>query len=354
MLIQTEPLTRFATDIFVAGGATTEDAQTTADHLVLANLKGHDSHGVGMIPSYVHALRQNNLNVRAHAKIVREQGAVVLVDGQCGLGQVVAKEAMDIAIARVRIHGLASVGLQNAHHIGRIGTYGEQCAAAGFVSIHFVNVVGHGPIVAPFGGREARLQTNPFCCAVPRPGKLPIILDMATSVIAAGKVRVAYNAGYLVPEGSLIDAEGKATTDPKTLFEPPRGSLNPFGLHKGYGLAFMCELLGGALVAHKTMQPANERKGVSINNMFTVVVDPTVFGSAEMFEAEVEAMVQYMHDTVPSDPDQGVLVAGEPEQQRLEERSRDGIPIDAKTWQDLESAAQAVGISKEKIETYAA
>ncbi len=337
----------------MAGGATEADARTTADHLVLANLKGHDSHGVGMIPSYVHSLLRGNLQVSAHAKIESEHGAVTLVDGQCGLGQVVAKEAMDIAIEKTKEHGLASVGLHNAHHIGRIGTYGEQCAEAGLVSIHFVNVVGHGPIVAPFGGKEARLQTNPFCCAVPREGKLPIVLDMATSFIAAGKVRVAYNAGHDVREGSLIDHEGTPTNAAKTLFEAPRGALLPFGSYKGFGLAFMCELLGGALVAHKTMQPGNERPGVSINNMFSVTIDPVVFGGTDRFASEVEAMVEYMHDTSPIDESLPVLIAGEPEQQRMEERSRDGIPIDDTTWKELMNSAKAVGLAVEQIPTEA-
>lgn len=348
MLIQAESLTRFVVAIFVSGGAAEEDAYTTADHLVLANLKGHDSHGVGMIPSYVHALLRNNLQVTAHAKIVHEHGSVALVDGQSGLGQVVAKEATDIAIRKARELGLASVGLRNAHHIGRIGTYGEQCAEANLVSIHFVNVVGHGPIVSPFGGLESRFQTNPFCCAVPRAGALPIVLDMATSVIAAGKVRVAYNWGNQVPEGALIDYDGNPTSDPRTLFESPRGSLLPFGLHKGSGLALMCELLGGALVAQKTIQPEHERPGKSINNMFTVVIDPSVFGGIERFSHEVEAMVEYVHDTTPTDG-KPVMVAGEPEQQSLEQRTREGIPIDEKTWNELVSSAEAVGLNAQKV-----
>lgn len=348
MLIQAESLTRFASAIFVAGGAAEEDARITADHLVLANLKGHDSHGVGMIPSYVHGIKRNNLHVSAHAKIVHERGAVALVDGQSGLGQVVAKEATDIAIRKAKELGLASVGLRNAHHIGRIGTYGEQCASANLVSIHFVNVVGHLPIVSPFGGLESRLQTNPFCCAVPREGKLPIVLDMATSVIAAGKVRVAYNWGNNVSEGALIDHEGEPTTDPKTFFEAPRGSLLPFGLHKGFGLAFMCELLGGAMVAQKTIQPEHERPGKSINNMFTVVIDPGVFGGTEQFAHEVEAMVEYVHDTTPTGG-KPVMIAGEPEQQSLEQRQREGIPIDEKTWGELVRSAEAVGLDEQKV-----
>src|SRR4029450_2103420 len=139
------------------------------------------------------------------------------------------------------------VGLRNAHHLGRIGAYGEPCGRAGLVSIHFANVVGHEPQVSPWGGRERRMTTNPFCCVVPQESAPPIVLDMATSAIALGKVRVAFLKGEPVPDGVLVDAEGKPTNDAEVMYQAPFGALGPFGQHKGYGLALMCELLGGAL-----------------------------------------------------------------------------------------------------------
>ena len=194
MRIKAEQLSDFIRSTFVACGASNEDATDVAEHLVLANLKGHDSHGVGMAPSYVSSIKSERLLVRNHMKIVRDQGAVIHIDGQRGLGQVIGKEAIDFACRRAIDTGLVCMGLKNSYHIGRIGTYGEQCAGYGLVSVHFVNAVGHLPIVAPWGGREAKLQTNPFCCAVPRNDQEPLVLDMATSMIAAGKIRVAYNS----------------------------------------------------------------------------------------------------------------------------------------------------------------
>ncbi len=250
MLIGAEPLTAFIEQIFVTTGAQPAFAHEVAAHLVAANLKGHDSHGVGMTPAYVHNIRTDLLKVDAQADVIRDSGAVMVIDGQFGFGQVVGREACDIAIERVKDTGVVCAGVRNCHHLGRIGTYAEHCAAAGLVSIHFVNVVGHEPQVSPWGGRDRRMTTNPFTCAVPRPDAAPVVLDMATSAVALGKVRVAYNAGNQVPEGALVDHEGAPTTDPSVMYEEPFGALGPFGKHKGYGLAVMCELLGGALAGN--------------------------------------------------------------------------------------------------------
>ena len=239
MLIDARKLERFVTAIFVAGGAVVEDAEQVAHHLVEANLKGHDSHGVGMVPAYVGNLRAGHLKVTAHVKLIRDRGAVMLFDGGFGFGQVVGSEAMAQAIVRAKDTGIVCAGVRNCHHLGRIGSYGEQCGEAGMVSVHFVNVVGHPPLVTPFGGRDRRMTTNPFCCVIPRPDDTPIVLDMATSAVAMGKVRVAHLKGERVPDGALVDHEGAPTTDPAVMYSEPFGALGPFGAHKGYGLAVM-------------------------------------------------------------------------------------------------------------------
>ena len=259
MLIRESRLTDFATAIFVSAGAGEEFARETAEHLVLANLKGHDSHGVGMIPTYIDAIHAGALLPNAGIETLRDQGAVLLLDGRFGFGQVVGRQATDLAIERVRNTGVVTVALRNAHHLGRIGTYAERCAAAGYVSVHFVNVVGHDPVVSPWAGREARMLTNPFCCAVPRDGERPIVLDMATSAVALGKVRVAWMKGEPVVGDVLLDQDGRPTENPGRLYEEPLGSIRPFGQHKGYGLGFICELLGGGLAGEWTIQPDNAR-----------------------------------------------------------------------------------------------
>ena len=349
MRIQHDRLTALVTEIFTAAGAEAEVACEVADHLVEANLKGHDSHGVGMTPMYVHNIRTGRVQAGAHAKMIVDKGAVLLIDGQFGFGQVVGREATDLVVARVRETGLVCAGVRNCHHLGRIGGYGERCGAAGLVSVHFVNVVGHPPSVSPWGSGEPRMTTNPFCAVVPQPGGPPVVLDMATSAIALGKARVAHSKGEALDEGVLVDHEGRPTTDPAVMFEAPFGALAPFGKHKGYGLAVMCELLGGALAGAWTAQPGNERNDNVINNMLMFVLDPAVFGGVEAFQSEVREMVAYLKSAVPSPGFDRVRVPGEPELESAAARREDGIPIDGHSWQQLLKAAAVAGLSEERI-----
>ncbi len=352
MRISTEKLQLFTSDMLVAAGAARNEANQTAEHLVLANLKGHDSHGVVMAPSYVGNIKRGFLDPKAHSKIVKDAGGVVLIDGCAGFGQVVGREATAFGIERARQNGIACVGLRNAHHLGRIGTYGEICAEANMVSIHFVNVVGHEPLVAPFAGAERRLQTNPFCAVAPRRNAPPIVLDMATSFVAFGKVKVAFNAGKKIRDGVLVDHNGVPTNDPNVMFSEPGGAVQPFGLYKGYGLALMCELFGGALVGEWTMQPEHERTGTVINNMLMLILNPDVFGGTERFQHEITAMVDYLHETQPAKGADRVRIPGEPEREAMAERSVNGIPLDDRTWSELVDAAKSAGMDVAEIANY--
>ena len=348
MQIEKATLTSFADQILIAAGADAPRAAETAEHLVLANLKGHDSHGVGMIPAYVNNIIAETCKPNADAEVVKDKGSVLLVDGKFGLGQVVGQQATQFGIERAKANGICCVGARNNHHLGRIGTYAETCAAEGMVSVHFVNVVGHDPFVSPWGGRERRLQTNPFCVAVPTTGN-PIVLDMATSAIAMGKVRVAALKGVDVPEGSLFDAEGSPTNDSRILQEG--GSLGPFGKHKGYGLAFICELLGGGLAGEWTMQPEHERVGTIVNHMLMFILDPAVFGGLATFQHEVNAMSEFMHSTTPAKGFDKVRLPGEPERDRQAEREANGIPIDDGSWGEICKAAVRAGLNETDIES---
>ncbi len=353
MRIEAEQLRAFVTELLCVAGAHESVANITAEHLVVANLKGHDSHGVVMAPTYVTNIKRGLLDPHAHIRVIKDAGGVLSFDGGTGFGQVVGKEATERAIERARAHGIACVGLRNAHHLGRIGTYGEMCAEANMVSVQFVNVVGHEPIVAPFGGAEPRLQTNPFCVAVPRADDPPIVLDMATSFIAFGKVKVAYNAGKSIRDGALVDREGVPTNDPRVMFSPPGGAIQPFGLYKGYGLGLMCELLGGALVGEYTMQPEHERVGTVINHMLAIVLNPEVFGGTERFQHEITAMVDYLHDTRPVKGVDRVRIPGEPERESMSDRAKHGIPLDERTCLELTDAAKLAGMTDEAVARYA-
>ncbi|HEJ9065502.1 TPA: malate/lactate/ureidoglycolate dehydrogenase [Serratia marcescens] len=341
-------LAQFVQAIWRQAGSTAREAELVADHLVQANLAGHDSHGVGMIPSYMASLAQGQLQLNQHAEVVRDAGAVLTLDGARGFGQVVASEAMALGIERAGKLGLAAVALHNAHHIGRIGHWAEQCARAGFISIHFVNVVGD-PMVAPFGGSDRRFGTNPFCAIFPRPGRTPLLLDFATSGIAFGKTRVAYNKGLSVVAGYLIDEHGQPTTEPKVMHEAPFGSLLPFGLHKGYALAAMCEILGGALSGGRTTHDATLKadSDAIFNCMTTLILDPQAFDAPQM-QAEAEAFIGWVKASPPSG-EQPIAVPGEWEEANRAARLEQGIPIDANTWRQICAAAEQAGMADEAL-----
>ena len=349
MIIQHESLEQIVSLICCEAGAAPENADLVASHLVEANLKGHDSHGVGMIPAYVTNILAGRLHPNNHVEVTRDNGAVMAVDGNAGFGQVIGRETTQMAMERVATTGVVCIGLRNSFHLGRIGTYGEMCAAQGYVSVHFVNAVGHAPQVAPFWGRERRVATNPVCCAIPNAQGDPVILDMATSAVAAGKVRVAYMKGEQVPEGALVDHEGRPTTDPSVMYSEPRGAMSPTGGHKGYALAVICELLGGALAGHWTMHPDNPRDGSAINNMLMFVLDPSALGDREAFQRELIAMVDHLHATTPIEGIDQVLVPGDPERLTSAERSVSGIPIDDRSWEGIAHAAEQVGIDRDAL-----
>ena len=215
--VPADKLTALARRVFAAAGSAEDEAALVAEHLVEANLKGHDSHGVGMIPSYLRNLRGGHAAVNQPGRVVSDQGSMIVYDGERGWGQIVARNAILIGIERARRDGVAVVALRNAHHIGRIGTYGEMCAGAGLVSMHFVNITDQRPAVAPWRGRDGRFGTNPVCVALPGPEpERPIIADMATSRIAMGKVRVARNKGAADRRRDTCSTpDGEPTTDPE-------------------------------------------------------------------------------------------------------------------------------------------
>ena len=351
MIIEEMPLRAIVAEILRHGGSANDEAELVARHLVDANLAGHDSHGVGMIPKYIEDLKADLVEPNTRPSLVKDDGAVMMFDGGRGYGRPVAQEAMAAGIERCRETGVVLLALRRSHHLGRIGAYGEQSIAAGLVSVHFVNVTDHMPLVAPFAGRDARFSTNPICIAVPGTSDTdPVCLDMATSRVAFGKVKVAYNAGKRVPAGSLIDADGEPTDDPQAMFSEPRGALLPVGEHKGYGLALICDLLGGLLTGGGTMQPETPRLGGILNHMLTVIIDPDRLVDRAWLASELDALIEFVKSSRPSKPDGSVLVAGDPERLMRSQRQRDGIPVNDTTWEEIVEAAAKVGLARERLE----
>lgn len=329
-------------------GSSPAEARQVADNLVLANLSGHDSHGIGMVPRYVDAAAEGGLKPNSGVKVVLDAGTLLTLDGQRGYGQIVGVQAMDLGIARAKQHGSCIMTLGNAHHLGRIGHFAEMATAQGLVSMHFVNVLSR-PVVAAWGGGDGRFGTNPCCIGIPLAGAEPFLLDFATSRVAQGKMRVAYNKGEKVPPGYLIDEHGAPTDNPGVVVVPQSnglfGALMTFGEHKGYGMAMACELLGGALTGGGTWhRPADTARTV-LNGMLTVLIDPAKLGTQAAFEVEARAFVDWLRQSPPGEGFDAVQIAGEPERKARIARERDGIWVDDATWSEIVAAGAKVGVA---------
>ncbi len=351
-LFKPASLARAIEAIVAAGGSEAREARVVAENLITANLTGHDSHGIGMIPRYVDSLMEGGLRPNRHPEVKFDGGALVALDGQAGYGQVIGLESTAIAIARAKQHGVCVMALANSHHLCRIGQWAEQAVAEGLVSISFVNVISRS-IVAPFGGSDARFGTNPCTIGIPLAGQAPFILDMATSGVAQGKVRVAHNKGEKMPPGLLLDDQGLPTLDPRFGVVEPFGALTTFGLHKGFGLAVVCELLGGALSGGGTWHTEDRSKKRVLNGMLTILIDPHKLGTAPVFEREAREFISWVKKSPPAPGSDRVRIAGEPERETRAKREKEGIAVDANTWLEIHAAGAKVGVAAAALDKFA-
>jgi uncharacterized oxidoreductase len=345
-IFSTLELTDFATSLFTAAGVPPEDASLVARSLVGANLCGHDSHGVMRIPQYVGFLQRGDYGIGVPLLVERETPGLVNCDGQWGLGQVQAHRLLDLILPRARELGLAGGTVRNCGHIGRLGEYAERTAEMDMILVATVNNDGAAQRVAPPGGIEPRLGTNPLCIAVPtiRP-EAPLVLDFGTSVVAEGKVRVHYISGSPVPDGWLMDSQGIPTNDPSVLYQPPLGSILPMGgaqSYKGFGLALMLDLLAGGLSgAHCCHPGAPPSRG---NNVLFLVLDPTRFAGSEYVKTQAAQLSEFVRSSPRAPGVETIVLPGDPERSTLQRRQRDGIPLEATHWQKLLDLAQSLGV----------
>ena len=345
-VVDADALRDYVRRTFVAAGAPEEDAATVADHLVESNLKGHDSHGVIRVAGYLTAVQNGATKVGAEIRTEQKSDATALVDGGWNFGQVVARHTMGVAIESAARHGVGIAVAYRCTHVGRLGAYCEQAAAEGLIGIAMANNHGAGHLVAPFGGRERRLSTNPMAFGFPATdADAPFVLDMSTSVAPEGKVRLARNQGVEVPGGWLLDSDGRPTTDPGTLYEEPRGAILPLGGaagHKGFGLSMVVEGLAGALSPAGTSRPDPERGG---NGLFTMAIDPQRLGGLDPFSAAFGGLIDWVKQPPFQEGVTEVLTAGEPERLSQAEREASGIPLDDNTWRQLTDAGESVGVA---------
>jgi len=345
------PLADLVAAVLRADGCAGAEARIVADHLVDADLRGHASHGVVRLPRYHAWIAEGRLVPNAPLSTLVDAGALLHLDGGGGMGQRLAGEATARGIERARAAALALVALRRAGHIGRVGAYAEQAAAAGLVSVHFVTVAG-SRLVAPFGSAGRRISTAPVCVGVPHGDGDPFVLDFATSMVAEGKALVAGMGGPALPEGALIDGAGRRGADPRALYgdtldgplpDPSAGpgALRAMGEHKGSGLALACELLAGALTGAGTNGPTEHPFG---NGMLSLLIRPEAL-DAPGFGAEVAAYLGAVRADPPEAGVDRVRIPGEPERERRARHLAEGLPVAASVLDGVLATARVVGLS---------
>lgn len=339
--------------LFVAAGAPPVPAEAVADHLVEADLVGHDSHGVLRVPQYLQAIDEGWVVPAAEPRLVVDHATSAVLDGQRGFGQVAASAAMRLAAEKARAAGIAAVAARNCYHSGRLGSYTAWAARRGLIGIALVNAGGGGQSVVPFGGLSRRLATNPLSIAAPSRGSFPLVLDFATSVAPEGKIRAHYLQGRSVPEGWIVDADGQPTTEPARFYRAPGGALLPLGGsagYKGFGLALMIDILAGALSGAGCCREEVVAPG---DGILMIAIEISRFTSRAAFDEQVSSLVEYVGSCPAAPGFERVLVPGEREHACQLSREVEGIPLDDATWEALSSAAARLGVPQVGFDLFA-
>lgn len=339
-----QDLRQIGYSLFEKCGCSAEDARTIADHLVDSSLFGHDSHGTIRFYEYVYQIRDGQFNPRGVPQVVQEKNCTAVVDGGGALGQVGAAFATRLALRKARQQGVGVVALRNTAHVGRVGAYPLMAAREGLIGLAFVNAGHLGRQIAPYGGIDGKLSTNPIAFAAPRRHADPVMVDMTTSVVAEGKVRVYQNRGHRLPQGWIIDHQGNPATDPAAYLGDPPGAILPLGGvvgYKGYCLSFVVEILGGALSGEGC---ACGERIMHSNGVLLTVYDPEQFTDRESYYDELETLIGHVQSS-RIDPRIGeILVPGEPEFRTARKREAEGVPIDDTTWTRIGEAARTIGL----------
>nr|WP_272876175.1 Ldh family oxidoreductase [Neoroseomonas alkaliterrae] len=325
--------------ILLAWGMPEDLANTTAEVMSETDLMGVDSHGISMLMLYERMRLAGQLRLQARPRVVRENACTALVDGGAGLGHPVGVMAMRLAVEKSLAAGIGAVGVFNSHHFGAAGYYARLATERGLLAM--VTSSARGVLVVPTRGAIPVLGTNPIAFGAPAGRSRPVVLDIATSTVAANKVKVYDLRGKTLPEGWVVDEAGRSVADASMameyLYRRAEGGLTPLGgtpdtgSHKGYGLALMAQILGATLTGG-SFSPLRESRRTQADEPdnvghFFMAVEPRAFRPPGAFEDDMDAMIDVLHGTRPADPDRPVLVPGEPEDLARAERLRDGVPI---------------------------
>ncbi|MBI1313784.1 Ldh family oxidoreductase [bacterium] len=336
-----DQLAEIALQILTAAGVPEDDARTVAAELADANAVGHDSHGVIRLMQYLEMIEQGFVKPGAAVETVRSGPAFTLLDANFNFGQVAATRAVELGIEQARQAGTSTVMIRNCNHVGRLGSYSKRAAESGLASMMAVNAPGPGG-VAPFGGIERRLGTNPISMSAPW-GETALVLDMTTSATAEGKVRVALQKGESVPEGWIIDADGNPTTNPARLYDG--GALLPLGGplgFKGFGLSVMIDVFGGMLSGSGVCRTDLPR---GANGVWMYFVDLPQFIERGAFDNLMSQYVDAVRSTKKAPGVDEILMPGEIELRRETDRRANGVSVPDETWRQIQELAQKLGTS---------
>ena len=343
--VPSNQLQKIAKRLLIGAGANEEEAQIVSLHSINANLAGHDSHGIIQIPVYIDRIKKGDIIPRAPFEIVQETSTTTVVDGHWGFGYVVSEKAMNITIEKAKKGGVAATTVFQQGHVGRVSDYPIMATKAGMIGIMTADSGRSAKQVVPFGGREPRLGTNPISIAMPSNLDGPIYIDMATSAVAAGKLSVATARGAAIPEGWLLDSEGKSTTDPRAYGQG--GSMLPLGgkeAHKGYGLSVMVEIFSGILTG---LGFGVEPSGRHNDGCFMAAFNVEAFRSLDVFKQEVTEFAHYLKDTPLAEGFSEVFYPGEIEYNTTKTKLNSGIEVEKATWNKLDELANEYGMTSE-------
>jgi len=321
--------------VFEGAGLAADEARLIARSLVLANVMGHDSHGVIRVVQYCEALSDGIVKPGQVISVAKEADASAVVDGGWGFGQTVCHQAMELAIQKAKQRSIAVVEIFNCSHIGRLGEYVEASAEQGILGIVMCNNHGGGLLQPPFGGIDARMSPNPIAVGIPTGGDFPIVIDMTSSVVAEGKIRVKRNQGETLPEGWVVDGDGKPTTDPADFYGPPRGAILPFGgisAHKGYALSIVIDVLSGALGGGGMSRDGGQGGG---NGVFVMAIDIEAFISMSDFEKDIQTFIDWLKSSRLMDGFEEILLPGEMETRQRKLKESEGVFVDDETWRQI-------------------
>ncbi len=349
IVVNAKHLSKIAEEVFEAAGCSKEDAEYLADHVVTANLYGHDSHGVMRIRPYIERIRKGLIKPGSELTIVRETASTALVNGNQDVGQVSARKAMEMAIMKAKASGVGIVAIFNCNHIGRVGAYPEIALKHDMIGI---TLVGGGSNTAPYGGIDPIFGTNPISIAIPTANAKPILLDMATSTVAGGKVSLAILNKTQIPlKYGVIDYQGRPSTDPSDLrpfygqeATKPRGAFLPFGGYKGSGLCLIIEILGQALAGGE--EAYSEIKG---HGVIMMAIDVAAFRPIREFKRNTDQIIQTTKTSRKASGVEEILVAGEPEFNSRDKNLKKGIPVQDYTWNSIKTTAEELGVDIENI-----